>query len=218
MAGSKLKRQGNLSRQDYVDAALKVIGDVGVEQLSLRKVAGELGVSAMAMYKHFANREALLSEALDAFIESTFTLPGDDLDWDDWVEQVARGMYQSLCQEMSWVPLLGSMRLGTRAATVTDRFVHKLVDAGFTPEQALQGYFAMIQTVVGAVCLRSSIRLESEAIADGSRDLSGTTLAYLENLDSERLKLAPVLESVVQQDQLDISLPLLLSALRAQIG
>ena len=39
----------SLNRQRFVDAALSVIAEVGVERLSMRKVAAQLGVSAMAM-------------------------------------------------------------------------------------------------------------------------------------------------------------------------
>lgn len=204
--------KNSLSRQHYVEAALEVIGEVGVEKLSMRRVASALGVSPMAMYKHFRNKEELLVETLDAFIAQADVYPDEDLPWDQWVEQLARGMYDALSREMSWVPLLGSLRLGTQAAKVTDTFVRKLISAGFSLEQSLQAYYAMIQTVIGAVCLRSSLRVESSE----HDDLSSVTREYLQELDSQRLAIAPTLDAIVKTDQLDLSLPLLLDALRCQ--
>jgi len=174
-----------------------VISEVGVEKLSMRKVATKLDVSAMAMYKHFPNKEELLVASLDEFISRADVFPDESLPWDEWIQQVGRGMYQALCQEMSWVPMLGSMRLGSQAVVVTDAFVSKLTAAGFSVEQSLRAYFAVIQVVVGAVCLRSSIDLE--------------------NPDRGYMAGSPHLDFLAKLDQIDIGLPLVVEALRAQL-
>src|ERR1700722_16392883 len=46
-------------RQRIIDAAGKVFVDEGYQNLSMRRVAQEAGCSQMAMYRHFANKEAL---------------------------------------------------------------------------------------------------------------------------------------------------------------
>lgn len=208
--------KATLSREAFVDAALQVIDEVGVEKLSMRKVASQLGVSPMAMYKHFPNKEELLVAALDAFIAQADVLPDSALPWDEWVEQVARGMYEALCREMSWVPLLGSMRLGAQAAAVTDAYVRKLTEAGFSVEQSVQAYFAVVQIVVGSVCLRSSLCFDARFNEESQ--LAPATHSYLEGVDSERLRIAPALDAVVKAEQLDVGLPLIITALRAQLA
>ncbi len=199
-----------LTREDFVGVALDIIHESSVDKLSMRKVAARLNVSAMAMYKHFPNKEALLSAALDSFIANANVLPKRKLRWDKWVEQVARGMYSALCQDMSWVPFLGAIRLGEQATQVTDTFVKTLTDAGFSSEQALRAYFTMLQLVVGAVCLRSSL---SPQTADDEK-ITATTQAYLSSQEASRLALAPAYDEVVRQEPLDISLPFFMSALQ----
>lgn len=49
-----------LTRDQIVDAALEVAGDYGLGDLSMRRVAGELGVQAGALYWHVANKQELL--------------------------------------------------------------------------------------------------------------------------------------------------------------
>ena len=185
-----------LNKQTYIDAALEVIAEVGVEKLSMRNVAARLNVSPMAMYKHFPNKEELLVASLDAFISRADVIPDESLPWDDWVRQVGRGMYQALCQEMSWVPMLGSMRLGSQAVKVTEAFVSKLTATGFSVEQSLRAYFTVIQVVVGAVCLRSSL------------DYAG----------QDRPLNVPQLDSMLELEQIDIGLPLVIVALKAQLS
>jgi len=204
-----------LNRQAYIDAALEVVAEVGVDKLSMRKVASRLGVSAMAMYKHFPNKEELLTATLDEVIARADVLPETELPWAQWVEKVARGMYDTLCEEISWVPFLGSMRLGSQAAAVTDAFVKRLTTEGFTVEQAVRAYFSVIQVMIGAVCLHSSISAEPKA-EDGK--LTPLTLRYLENVDPDRLRIAPALDELAKLDQLDIGLPMIIDSLRATLA
>ncbi len=194
-----------LNRGAYVDAALEVIAEVGVDKLSMRNVASRLSVSPMAMYKHFPTKDDLLAASLEEFIARANVVPDTSLPWEQWVERVAAGMYQALCRELSWVPLLGSLRVGEQAIAVTEAFVTRLCQAGFTVEQALQAYFAVIQVVVGAVCLRSSLDARPAPRTharnkQGARAISGELQAFL------------------QRDQIAIGLPLIIDALRAQLG
>ena len=205
----------SLNRQRFVDAALSVIAEEGVERLSMRKVAAQLGVSAMAMYKHFNNKDALLAAAFDTFIERAEVLPDESLAWDGWLEQLARNMYRALSGEMRWVPLLGTMPLGSNALKVTDRVIGKMQDAGFSADQAVRCYMAMIQLVVGAVCLRATLYVEAAESAEES--LSPVTHSYLQDPSSQRLYVAPVLEAVVREEPIDISLAYLIDGFRQQL-
>lgn len=206
-----------LNRQAYIDAAYEIIADIGVDKLSMRKVATHLGVSPMAMYKHFPNKEALLTATLDEMIARADIYPDENLAWPQWIEHVARGMYASLCEETHWVPLLGSLRLGSQAASVTDAFVKKLTTTGFSVEQSLQAFFAVIQMAIGAACLHASMNQDTDLNSSMEDKVASLTLAYLEDIDSERLKIAPALNTIAQLDQLSIGLPLLIKALKAQL-
>src|SRR5947209_15213861 len=54
-----------VTRQRLIDTALTMVEEDGVGQLSMRKLAAELGVAVTAIYWHVGNREALL----DALVE-----------------------------------------------------------------------------------------------------------------------------------------------------
>jgi len=54
-----------VTREAVIDAALRIVEQEGVRQLSMRKLAAELGVAVTAIYWHVGNREALL----DALVE-----------------------------------------------------------------------------------------------------------------------------------------------------
>ena len=198
---------GSLNRQRFVDAALDLIADVGVEKLSMRRVASQLGVSAMAMYKHFANKDELLGAAFEEFIARAEVLPDDQLPWDEWLIASARGMYQALCSEISWVPWLGKLRLGGNALLVTERFATKLAESGLAADASVRVYMATIQLVVGAVCMRASLHAghwqQGEGVAAMPEALSPEIFTGLAN--------------AVAQEPIDVSLPLLIEGVRCQL-
>lgn len=55
-------------RGDIVDRAIGVLDSVGLEALSMRKLAAELGVQPGALYHHFTNKDALLAAVADELL------------------------------------------------------------------------------------------------------------------------------------------------------
>jgi AcrR family transcriptional regulator len=50
-------------------AALKIVGEYGVEGLTMARVAGAVGISGPALYKHFSGRGEILEAAMDVLLE-----------------------------------------------------------------------------------------------------------------------------------------------------
>src|ERR1700688_4158094 len=60
------RRTVALKRQGVVRTALRILDEVGLDGLTVRKLASELGVQAPALYWHFKNKQALLDEMATA--------------------------------------------------------------------------------------------------------------------------------------------------------
>lgn len=69
-----------LNRQRALDAAVALADSDGHEAVSMRNLAGRLGVVPMALYKHVANKEDLLDGMVDTIIAS-YDPPTADADW-----------------------------------------------------------------------------------------------------------------------------------------
>ena len=59
----------NITSRRIYDLALRVLEAEGPEAVTMRRIAGEIGITPMAIYHHFANREALLSAIVDQEFE-----------------------------------------------------------------------------------------------------------------------------------------------------
>ena len=77
-------RRTPLSRDRVLGAAVALADEVGIEALSMRRLAQELGVVPMALYKHVANKEELLDGMVDALV-SEIDPPVGDAGWKDAV-------------------------------------------------------------------------------------------------------------------------------------
>jgi AcrR family transcriptional regulator len=69
-----------LSRERILAAAVALADREGVDALSMRRVAQELGVVPMALYKHLENKEELLDGMLDVVV-GEIDAPRTDTDW-----------------------------------------------------------------------------------------------------------------------------------------
>jgi AcrR family transcriptional regulator len=76
-----------LNRDRVLSAAVALADDGGLESLSMRKLAQEFGVVPMALYKHVANRQALVDGMIDV-VFAEIELP--DASGSDWMTAMRR--------------------------------------------------------------------------------------------------------------------------------
>jgi AcrR family transcriptional regulator len=74
------KTRTPLSRERVLRAAVALADEGGIDALSMRRLGQELGVEAMSLYNHVANKDDLLSGILDVAL-SEIELPDDALHW-----------------------------------------------------------------------------------------------------------------------------------------
>jgi AcrR family transcriptional regulator len=69
-----------LSRERVLRAAIRMADEGGIESLSMRKLAKELGVQAMSLYNHVANKDDILDGIVD-IVASEIEVPDFGVDW-----------------------------------------------------------------------------------------------------------------------------------------
>jgi AcrR family transcriptional regulator len=79
-------RRARLNRDRVLRAAVALADEAGIEALSMRKLAEELGVVPMALYKHVASKEELLDGMVDIVV-GEIDPPAAGTDWKGAVRQ-----------------------------------------------------------------------------------------------------------------------------------
>jgi AcrR family transcriptional regulator len=83
-------RRAPLTREAIVGAALAVLDRDGLEAMSMRRVAEELGTGAASLYWHFGNKDELLDSVFDRVIGEIGLPAPDPARWQEQVKEVAR--------------------------------------------------------------------------------------------------------------------------------
>ncbi len=78
--------------------ALTLIGEHGVEALSMRKLAASLGVDAMSIYHHVQNKQALLLGVYQRVLEELPLPPAADVPWQEALRSLGQNFYLLACR------------------------------------------------------------------------------------------------------------------------
>ena len=69
-----------LTRERVLRAAVELADEEGLERLSMRHLASRLGVKAMSLYNHVANKDEILDGIVELLVDE-IDVPPDDVDW-----------------------------------------------------------------------------------------------------------------------------------------
>lgn len=141
-----------LSRERIRDAALELIDRNGLGELSMRKLAAELGVQAPSLYKHYPTKDDVLDDIAGGIIVDVDTSAfetGDD--WRGALASWARSYRSALVSHPNLVPYLAAGP-GRRDVSlrVADAVHGGLVRAGWPPREATLIGAAMRSLVLGS--------------------------------------------------------------------
>lgn len=203
-----------LTRESIAAAALHLVDREGLESLSMRRLADELGVGTMTVYGYFRGKDELLDALMDASMLDAGPLPEGGT-WRERVVDLARAVRANLEKH----PALVQIRLRrpmTRPQQFrwTEAVMRALVDSGLPRDEAARAFRSIFTYVFGFVAFSPT------AAADSSRAGLREALSALPPEDY------PLLASMVDEavaaaagdEQFDFGLELLLDGIEARVG
>ncbi|MBV8933591.1 MAG: TetR/AcrR family transcriptional regulator C-terminal domain-containing protein [Kutzneria sp.] len=134
--------------------ALRLLGTVGLDGLTMRVLATELGVRPAALYWHITNKQALL-DAMAAIMyaeaDEGLEAPRRTEDWAHWCGERARRLRHVMLSYRDGARVLAGRHV-TNAERVraTELTLRTLQDAGFDLSHAVHGIAAILDYTVGA--------------------------------------------------------------------
>ncbi|WP_405162213.1 TetR family transcriptional regulator [Nocardia sp. NBC_01499] len=143
-------------------AAVALADRDGIDGLSMRRLASELGAATAGLYRHFPDREALL-EGMAELVLAEIRPPATELtDWQAKLSYEAHEEWQ-LYQRHPWMlPILARIRppIGPALADILERSFAALDHHGLTRESMLTIYLSFSGLVQGLALLTSSERAD----------------------------------------------------------
>lgn len=168
-----------LTRDRVLQAAIRLADNAGLAQLSMRKVARELGVEAMSLYHHVSSKEGLLDAMVDAVI-AEIALPATEGDWKQAMRSRALSARGVLLRH-PWAALLVISRVNVGPAMLgyIEAMLACLRRAGFSYSMADHAWNAIDNHVYGFVLQELSFPIAPGKYAEAAR-------AFLPMLPVER--------------------------------
>jgi AcrR family transcriptional regulator len=161
MAQQQAPRRVHLSRDRVLGAAVTLADHAGIGSLTMRKLAQELGVVPMALYRHVANKEELLDGMVDlVFGEVEF--PSSGADWKTAMRQRAISMRQALSRHRWAIGLMESRTNPGPANLGHHNAVMKcLREAGLSFRMTVHAYNALDSYTYGFALQEANLPFET---------------------------------------------------------
>jgi len=142
--------QAKLSRERVLHAALALADSEGIEALTMRRLAQALGVEAMTLYYHVANKDDILDGMVEAVV-GEMALPAiDGADWKGELRRASISAHDVLIRH-PWAAslLLNGPRVNRARLRQMDAILGCLRGGGFTADMTDHAYHALDSHVTG---------------------------------------------------------------------
>ena len=151
-----------LSRERIIEASFGVLEQDGWDALSMRRLAQELDVWPMAVYRYFRDKDELVDALVD-HAAGTVEFPDPEGDWRERLRgllEAARSGLQRLPPELR--TRLGALLVSADAPGLAEAGISALEGAGFGAQEARLAWSALGAYAVGAVEVAAADRASFE--------------------------------------------------------
>jgi TetR/AcrR family tetracycline transcriptional repressor len=158
-----------LTQQQVVKRAVDLMAEAGLEALTLRRLATELGVSAPTLYWHVRNKRELLDLMAEALVAQSgrSTCPARGQPWWEWLAERARLQFRALISHRDAALVVAGNRPTEATLPDVEEVLGSLVAVGFPAPEALRVILSIGNYVIGCAVERQA---EEARSADPQRD------------------------------------------------
>ena len=129
-----------VTRDDVIHTAIQLLQEVGLDGLTLRRLATELGISAPTLYWHVKDKRELLDLMAEAMArDSREQMPPfpEGLEWWEQIAESMRRRYLGILAYRDGARVVAGNRPTDAALPMIEHYLKMWVDMGFPPDEAL---------------------------------------------------------------------------------
>lgn len=159
-----------LTRQRVIDAAVALADRVGIEAVTIRALAGELGVKPMSLYHHVPGKEAIVDGVVDV-VFSEIDEPPSDLPWKDAMRHRCHSV-RAVLRRHPWATPYMEARTTPGPATLHhhDVVLGCLRGGGLSLALTAHAYAVLDSFVYGFALQESALTFDGESTVVGLAD------------------------------------------------
>ena len=155
-----------LTRERVIDAALRLADEGGIEALSMRKLGHALGVEAMAVYYHFANKDRVLDGIVD-LVFAEIDLPVLGSDWRTAMRVRGIAVRDAMARHRWAIGMMESRaNPGPASLAHHDAVIGCLLAGGFDMAMAAHAYSVLDSYIYGFALTKMNLPFETTGVAE----------------------------------------------------
>jgi AcrR family transcriptional regulator len=144
------RRKEPITRDAIVATALRLLDRDGLDELSMRKVADELGTGAASLYWHVGSKEGLLDLVFDEVIGEHHIPDPEPERWADQLKEIAHDMRRVILGHRDIVRIsIGRIPMGPNAMRYSERVLAVLRAGGVPDDLVVVGHHLLFSIVNG---------------------------------------------------------------------
>jgi TetR/AcrR family tetracycline transcriptional repressor len=156
-----------LTRDLLIETGLRLLDEVGLDGLTVRRLATEVGVQSPALYWHFKTKQQLLDGmATEIILSAGMGPPRDGESWPEWLARRGRAYRNALLAHRDGARVVASAQRAPEAVGPFEQELAAMVELGFTPLLALRTITALSNYINGLV-----LQEQAGSIPEGPPDL-----------------------------------------------
>jgi AcrR family transcriptional regulator len=169
------ERRAPLSRERVLRAAVALADQSGLEALTMRRLGQQLGVEAMSLYRHVANKDDILDGIVDLVL-GDIDVPPTGTDWKSAMRRRAISAHEVLLAH-PWAAMLIMSRfnIGPGMTRYLDATLGRLREGGFSIEGALDAWHTLDSHIYGFTLQELNLPFDVEE----TRQVSAAVLGQL---------------------------------------
>src|ERR1700759_2581967 len=143
-----------VTRPQIVATALDLLDEAGLDGLTLRQLAGRLGIRAPTLYWHVRDKRELLDLLAAAIMDEALAAwrePQPGQPWWEWLAARARVLRTALLAHRDSALVVSGNRPAESSLPGIERQLQALADAGFAPQDGLLALLTLNAYVIGDV-------------------------------------------------------------------
>lgn len=165
-AASASEGRAPLTRERVLRTAIDLADQAGIDGLSMRRLGQALGVEAMSLYNHVANKDDILDGIVDMVV-SEFELPQPRTEWKAAIRRTALSAHEVLVRHpWSASLMLSPRRTSDRRLRYMNALLGSLRAGGFSADMTDHAYHALESHIFGFTLWVVGMDLDAEALPD----------------------------------------------------
>ena len=175
-----------ITPEKLADAAVRVIDAEGLDGLTVRRLAQELGIGTMTLYWYVQNKDEILDLVGDRLLAAA-AFPSLEQDWQVSVRQGAAAVRGALLSHANAVPvMIGRRSLGPNGLRLTEQTLGVFRAAGLDANDAADAYFTFLTYVTG-FCVQQTSSVSLPNVSDADMGTYAQMIGqYIQTLPPER--------------------------------